>query len=151
MTTNTNETVTCIDREQVNRARERGLEIARRFSITRDGDLWLVPDPPNRTFKCGVVLHTADDECRCTCPVFEETWKPCCHIHAARFADRRERGERLPEPEYPAEVPPGAPAWITPDLMRETYRVWGVYYADQLTPRDALGMLIAVGQLAELG
>lgn len=142
---NTNE----LDKARDDRARERGLEIARRFTITRDGDLWLVPDPPSRTFKCGVVLRNDDAECRCTCPVFAEGWKPCCHIHAARFADRRERGERLPEPDYPAEVPPGAPEWITPELMRETHRVWDVYYAERLTPIEALAIIIDIGRLCD--
>lgn len=134
------------------RARERGLEIATRFPITRgDSDLWFVPAPPSRSFRCGVVLSENDAESHCTCSEFAETGKPCCHIHAARFAQMRERGQPVPVPEYPADVPPGSPAWVTPDLIRDMLRVMSVYYEARLTPCDALGMLITVGQLAELG
>lgn len=135
------------------RARERGLEIATRFPITRDSDrdLWLVPAPPSRSFRRRVVLGENEAESHCTCSEFSTTREPCCHIHAARFAQMRERGQPVPVPEYPADVPPGAPVWITEDLIRDTLRVMSVYYEDRLTPRDALGMLIAVGLLVELG
>jgi|GEM_PF-4075045 len=139
------------ENEQGEHARERGLEIAYRFAIARDGDHWVVPHPPSRSFHCRVVLHDDLAECRCTCPDFAATWRACCHIHAARFAQMRSLGQPVPVPEYPSDVPPGAPAWVTPDLIRDTLQIMSVYYEDRLTPMDALAMLITVGQLAELG
>ena len=39
------------------------------------------------------------------------------------------------------------PAWITADLIAETLRVWQPYYAPPLTPEDAIGILLNVGNL----
>ena len=44
-------------------------------------------------------------------------------------------------------VPAGLPAWITADLIAETLRVWQPYYAQPLTPEDAIGILLNVGNL----
>lgn len=46
-------------------------------------------------------------------------------------------------------VPPGAPRWITPALIRETIRVWQPYYEAMLTPDEALTILLNVGRLFE--
>lgn len=129
------------------RARERGQEIALRCKIVRDGELWLVPAPPGRSFHYRVALNRDEAECRCTCPEFGETWRPCCHIHAARFAEQRDRGQPVPAPVYPTEVPPGAPIWVTKELMRETYRVWHLHYPERLTPVEVLAMIVHVSRL----
>ena len=131
------------------RARERGLEIAHRCKITRDGDIWIVPHPPSRSFSCRVILRDDLSECHCTCSEFAECWQPCCHIHAARYARMRDLGQTVPTPSYPAIVPAGAPKWITPELIRETLRVWQVYYPERLTVDDALTILISVSLLGE--
>jgi hypothetical protein len=47
-------------------------------------------------------------------------------------------------------VPPGAPAWVTPELIAETIRVWQPYYSVPLQPADALDMILAVGRLVPL-
>ena len=39
------------------------------------------------------------------------------------------------------------PAWITPELITETLRVWQPYYGHTLTQDDAIGMLLNVGNL----
>ena len=44
-------------------------------------------------------------------------------------------------------VPAGLPAWITADLIAETLRAWQPYYAEPLTPEDAIGILLNVGNL----
>ena len=49
-----------------------------------------------------------------------------------------------------AEVPEGAPAWITPDLISQTLKTWQPYYPEALTERDALEILLHVGQLLEV-
>lgn len=44
----------------------------------------------------------------------------------------------------------GAPSWITPDAVRETLRVWSPHYRDPLTPKDAVEILLNVGNLFEV-
>jgi len=46
--------------------------------------------------------------------------------------------------------PPGAPRWITAELMFETWQTWQPYYNEPLTADDVLGMIVGVGQLMEL-
>ena len=48
------------------------------------------------------------------------------------------------------EVPAGAPAWITSELVEKTIRVWQPYYADPLTPEDALAIILNVGRLFDV-
>ena len=42
-------------------------------------------------------------------------------------------------------VPPGTPAWITPELLANTIDVWQPYHVAALTPEDALAILLRVG------
>jgi len=46
-------------------------------------------------------------------------------------------------------VPPGAPPWVTAELIEHTIRVWQPYYANRLTPHDALAMILNVGTLVQ--
>jgi hypothetical protein len=55
-----------------------------------------------------------------------------------------------PEPEKArgdAAVPPGTPEWITPELIRRTLQVWQPYYAQRLTPEDAVTIIRNAGEL----
>ncbi len=45
---------------------------------------------------------------------------------------------------------PALPAWITPELIEETIRVWQPYYATRLTPVDAVTMIQSLGQLFDV-
>ena len=47
-------------------------------------------------------------------------------------------------------VPAGAPAWVTPELLNQTLRVWQPYYQHTLTAADALEMMLNVGQLFDV-
>lgn len=53
---------------------------------------------------------------------------------------------RATEPPRPA-TPPAGPAWITPELIAETIRVWQPYCANELTRADALEIVLNVGRL----
>lgn len=53
--------------------------------------------------------------------------------------------ERTP-PAPPADLG-HLPVWITPALIADTLRVWQPYYRQKLTERDALDILLAVGNL----
>ncbi len=48
-----------------------------------------------------------------------------------------------------ASLPDGAPAWITPELIESTLRVWQPHYAIRLSPADAVTILRSVGRLFE--
>ena len=41
----------------------------------------------------------------------------------------------------------GIPPWITPELIADTVRTWQRYYTEPLTAKDAVGILVGVGNL----
>jgi hypothetical protein len=53
---------------------------------------------------------------------------------------------RTPEPDGDAEAIPSA-AWITPELVALTLKVWQPLYRGRLSRDDAVAMLLAVGRL----
>lgn len=44
-------------------------------------------------------------------------------------------------------VPPGAPHWVTLELIEQTIQTWQPFYADQLIPEDALGIIMGVSRM----
>jgi hypothetical protein len=54
---------------------------------------------------------------------------------------------RVAEGARPSIVPAGTPDWITPELVEATIRVWQPYYAELLTPDEAVTMILNVGRL----
>ncbi len=55
-----------------------------------------------------------------------------------------------PPPASPAVlplVPPGTPAWITPELLLKTIRVWSPRYRENLTSERAVAILLNAGKL----
>ena len=44
-------------------------------------------------------------------------------------------------------VPPGAPEWITAELIEQTIRTWQPYYQALLGPEDAVTMILNAGRL----
>lgn len=53
-------------------------------------------------------------------------------------------------PDREACVPPGAPSWVTVELIAQTLRVWQPYYPQQLIPEDALDMILNVGRIVQV-
>ncbi len=47
-------------------------------------------------------------------------------------------------------LPPGTPAWISPELLADTAVTWGRYYGRQLTPDESLEILLAVGRMFDV-
>jgi len=47
-------------------------------------------------------------------------------------------------------VPPGTPAWITPQLLAETIRTWQPYYEKPLTPEEAVAIIKSAGRLVDV-
>ena len=64
--------------------------------------------------------------------------------------------QRCPvEAEYPHKgahtaVPSGAPAWITPELVAQTLKVWQPRYKDQLSAEDAVTILLSASRLFDV-
>lgn len=44
-------------------------------------------------------------------------------------------------------VPAGTPEWITAELIEKTIRVWQPYYADLLSPEEAVTMILNADRL----
>ena len=44
-------------------------------------------------------------------------------------------------------VPPGAPSWVTPELVGQIIKVWQPYYAEPLTAEEALAIIMNVAGL----
>ncbi len=64
----------------------KGQQIADRFRIIKNGNLYLVPS------QSGKGKYTVDlERGRCSCPDFDFTQAKCKHIYAAEFTVRRER------------------------------------------------------------
>ena len=59
------------------------------------------------------------------------------------------RGRHSPPPAPQAELhrPPGAPEWVTAELLADTIATWQSFYPHRLTELDALEILLAVGRL----
>lgn len=45
--------------------------------------------------------------------------------------------------------PPGAPGWVTPELLQDTIETWQPRYHERLTVTDALDILLAVSRLVD--
>jgi hypothetical protein len=56
----------------------------------------------------------------------------------------------IPAPKNIAAIPPGAPAWITVELIEETIRVWQPYYADTLSVSEALEILKGAERILQM-
>ncbi len=63
---------------------------------------------------------------------------------------RQQTRNRRPSPHDDIVVPDGAPAWITPALIRETLATWQPFYRDSMTVDDAVTILKSVGRLFEV-
>lgn len=49
--------------------------------------------------------------------------------------------------ERPTRVPPGAPAWVTDELIQDTLDTFQSHYEKTLLPEDALEILVNVTNL----
>lgn len=66
------------------------------------------------------------------------------------MSGRNQHDSRKKEDAVAAIVPAGTPAWVTIELIELTIRVWQPYYKAQLTPDDAVTMILGVGRLFEV-
>ena len=59
-------------------------------------------------------------------------------VHPGPLPTARRRAEALP---------PGTPAWITMELVRETIEVWSPFYKSPISFDEAVTILRDIGQL----
>ncbi len=50
----------------------------------------------------------------------------------------------------PCALPPGTPAWITPELVQATQKVWEPRYERPLSPEEAITIVQNAGRLFDL-
>lgn len=66
---------------------------------------------------------------------------------------RRRTDESVNSPgsaEQKVHVPPGAPSWVTAELIARTLIVWQPYYRQQLIPEDALDMILNASRIVQV-
>ena len=109
---------------------QRGLEIANRSQIMKEGKAWLVPSQSsNETYT------VVDDPAfaRCSCPDFELRGKTCKHIHAVRYTI-----ERILNPDGSTTV-----TETVTIAKRTTYKQnWPAYNEAQTTEKDRFQILL---------
>lgn len=45
------------------------------------------------------------------------------------------------------DVPPGAPNWVTVELIQQTLKVWQPFYSQTLIPEDALEIIMGADRM----
>ena len=106
-------------------AREaKGLEIAARSKITREGNIWVVPSQTSsKRYSVNFFIQT------CTCPDFDENRAKCKHIYAVEYVLQRESNIQLPDP---------------PKVVKPTYRQeWPAYHAAQVNEKAKFRLLLS--------
>ena len=78
----------------MNARENRGLAIAARAEIARQGNVWIVP---SQTRLCNYTVDLFLGTC--TCPDYAENAHKCKHLYAVELLLQRESGVVLPEPE----------------------------------------------------
>jgi hypothetical protein len=58
----------------------------------------------------------------------------------------KKRDSRPSQPKFAGD----APRWITPELIAQTLETWQPYYAEPLTPEDAVAIIKNVGRLVDV-
>ncbi len=110
----------------------KGLEIAARMRVVRDGVFWSVPSQTGHgKYRVDPVAPS------CDCEDFRLTNKPCKHVHAVRFVIERENGNdaAVPTPAPDAEPHSKKPTYSQPD--------WPAYVRAQATEKRRLPVLLA--------
>jgi len=107
---------------------QKGLEIAAKSRLTRNGDFWIVPS------QAGKGKYTVDAKGKhCTCPDFEERRLTCKHLFAVSFTIQREYTDD------------GQTQTITETLVvKKTYKQeWSAYNGAQTHEKERFLQLLA--------
>lgn len=109
----------------------KGLEIAARMRVVREGSAWSVPS------QTGGGKYRVDPAApNCNCEDFQLTRLPCKHVFAVRFVIEREQGD---EPAIPAPTPDAQPHSSRPTYPQQ----WPAYVRAQMTEKRRFLPLLA--------
>src|SRR6267143_5242240 len=106
---------------------QKGLEIAAKSRLTREGDLWLVPS------QAGKGKYVVDSDAKqCTCPDFEARQATCKHIFAVEYTIQREYTDDGQTQTFTETV-----------TVKKTYKQeWTAYNAAQTHEKDRFQSLL---------
>jgi hypothetical protein len=117
----------------------RGLEIAAKVKITRQGDRWFVPSQSGKVSETGDKRYTVKPDVsnpQCTCPDYEIRKAKCKHIWAVEFTLSR-------EVEYSNDGQTVTEIVIETVKVRKTYKQeWPAYNAAQVNEKDQFQKLL---------
>jgi transposase len=103
---------------------QKGLQIAERFNITREGRLWLVPSQSGK----GKYKVDADKK-QCTCPDYDFRREPCKHLYAVEQVIERQKTTTT---QTDAQGKTTTTTTETVKITRKTYKQeWPAYNAAQ--------------------
>lgn len=107
---------------------QKGLEIAAKSRLTRDGNTWFVPS------QAGKGKYTVDaDAKQCTCPDFETRQATCKHLFAVEYVIQREYSDDGKTQTYTETL-----------TVKKTYKQeWGAYNAAQTNEKERFQALLA--------
>jgi transposase len=106
---------------------QKGLEIAAKSRLTRDGNTWLVPS------QAGKGKYVVDSDAKqCTCPDFEARQATCKHIFAVEYTIQREYTDDGQTQTFTETV-----------TVKKTYKQeWSAYNAAQTNEKDQFQRLL---------
>jgi hypothetical protein len=100
---------------------QKGLQIAQRANIIRQGLLWLVPSQSGKGKKYKVDAERRE----CTCPDFDFRREPCKHLYAVEYVIERQKTTTT---QTDAEGNTATTTTETVTIKRKTYpQVWPAY------------------------
>lgn len=111
---------------------QRGLEIAARARLQRNGNDWLVPSQSRKTREYYYTVKPDPAKPHCTCPDFEMRQLRCKHIYAVEIVTRREYTDD------------GQTQTLTETVtVRKTYKQeWPAYNAAQVNEKSEFQKLL---------
>src|SRR2546423_4448471 len=109
----------------MNPRKERGLEIAARFSLTQKGEIWLVP---SQSGKQPYTVDLSSEPPSCTCPDYEMHCVKCKHMFAVEITVQRKQGTNTQIPIRET---------TTTRKRKTTYKQkWDAYNAAQISEKQ---------------
>ncbi len=107
----------------------KGIDIASRFTIKKENDIWLVPSSSGKSGRYEVSLEPQ----KCTCPDFEIRRQKCKHIFAVEFVFEQSFLKDIKDKTQITKIVP----------KRKTYKqIWSAYNKAQRTEKAEFQILL---------
>lgn len=116
---------------------QRGLEIAARFKVVRQGQGWSVPSQSGagKYTVSGVAANAADSDPHCTCPDHGTHGGKCKHIYAVEYVIQRELN-------FDGSTTVTETVRVTKTVQRTYPQNWPAYNAAQTNKKDKFMVLL---------